>query len=234
MSKSVGLVIPAYKPNVSRLNEYIKSIRELDCIDTIHVELDKPMVVNDSSIAGFDSINKVKMRRGKGEAIASGFDFLSTDVLAFADADGAVPAVSLKKIILPVSNGNTSMAIGSRRHPDAHIDSHQTFTRRRMGDIFAWMASRLLSTSFYDYQCGAKALSSEVWDTIQTQISQSGFAFDLELIEMANINGFSINEIPVIWDDVPQSTVNPITDSVSMAMSLFTIRYRSKQFRRNH
>jgi cellulose synthase/poly-beta-1,6-N-acetylglucosamine synthase-like glycosyltransferase len=96
VSKTIGVTIPAYRPDISQINQYIKSIRDLDFIDTIHIELDKPSVVDVSSIVGFDSMNTVEERRGKGKAITAGFDFLSTDVFVFADADGAIPANSLK------------------------------------------------------------------------------------------------------------------------------------------
>lgn len=226
MSKTIGVTIPAYRPDISQINQYIKSIRDLDFIDTIHIELDKPSVVDVSSIVGFDSMNTVEERRGKGKAITAGFDFLSTDVFVFADADGAIPANSLKRVILPVKNEFVPMAVGSRRHPDADIISHQTVIRRRMGDIFAWMARQLSSVSLYDYQCGAKAVSADVWDTIQPHIYESGFAFDFELIELVSRSGHEIREIPIVWDDVSESTVNPIKDSFLMAVKLYTIRKR--------
>lgn len=227
MSSTVGVTIPAFKPDITRLNNYIKSIQNLDFVDTIHIELDNPSSVDTSSIVGFDSINTVKERRGKGKAITAGFDFLSTDVLAFADADGATAANSLKKVTFPVQNESVPMAVGSRRHPDAEIISHQTIIRRRMGDVFAWMARKLSSVSLYDYQCGAKALSADVWDEIRHHVYESGFAFDFELIELVSRSGHKIREIPVVWDDVSESTVNPIKDSILMAVKLYTIQNRS-------
>lgn len=228
VSRSVGITIPAYKPDIPRLNNYIQSIQELDFVNNIHIELDNPSEIDISSIDGFDSINTAEERRGKGKAITAGFNFLSTDVLAFADADGATPADSLKKVISPVINGNVDMAIGSRRHPYATIESHQTVIRQWMGDAFAWINRRLLSTSLYDYQCGAKALLTEVWDTIRHQIYESGFAFDLELIEMACLSGYNICEVPIVWEDVVESTVNPISDTIPMLISAIRIRYRAE------
>ena len=227
MSRTVGITIPAYKPDISRLNRYIKSIQELDFVDTIHIELDNASTVDICSIVGFDSMNTVEERRGKGKAITAGFDSLSTDVLAFADADGATPANSLKKVIFPVQSESVPMAVGSRRHPDADIISHQTVIRRRLGDVFALTARQLSSASLYDYQCGAKALSADVWDTIRPHVHESGFAFDFELIELASRSRHEIREVPVVWDDVSESTVNPIKDSIIMAMKLYTIQRRS-------
>lgn len=147
-------------------------------------------------------------------------------MVAFADADGSTPVASLEDVIKPVQTGSTDVAIGSRRHPDATIKSHQTAARRRMGDVFAWVARRMLSTTAYDYQCGAKAFSMDAWQSIQPHINETGFAWDLEVIAIAGALNRSIEEIPVEWDDDPDSTVNPISTTLSMARALVTIRYR--------
>jgi len=234
VSRTVGVTIPAYKPDIALLNDYIKSVRELNLVDIIHIELDNPSNADISSIVGFDSINMTEERRGKGKAITEGFDFLETDVLAFADADGATPANSLKKVIFPVQSESVPMAVGSRRHPDADIISHQTVIRRRMGDVFAWIARKLSSTFLYDYQCGAKALSAGVWDTIRPKVYESGFAFDFEIIELAACNGYDISEIPITWDDVSESTVDPVKDSILMGIKLYSISRRATSTSENN
>lgn len=226
MSESIGVVIPAYNPDIDRLNTYIRSLQNLSLVDKIHLELDAPSDATVRVLKEPDSINIVQARRGKGTAITAGFDTLSTDVLAFADADGATPAESFGDIIQSVKSGETGIAVGSRRHPDADIRTHQTILRRRMGDAFAWLARQTLPTSLYDYQCGAKVLSSQIWEEVQPHLYQEGFAWDLELIAVTSAFGYDIHEVPVVWDDASGSTVNPVRDSFSMAVAMFTIRHR--------
>jgi len=227
VSRTVGLVVPAYEPDVDRLRGYLESIRETGVADEIHVELDDP-TASTPEIGAADSINRVSERRGKGAAIAAGFDTLSTDVLAFADADGATDAPSLVDVIEPVRDGSVGLAVGSRRHPDATITSHQTVIRRRLGDVFAWLARRLLAVPLYDYQCGAKAVGADQWDEIRTHMHESGFAWDLEFVAVADALGYDIREVPITWDDSSDSTVDPIRTPIEMAIAMGRIRRHVK------
>lgn len=233
MSRTVGLVIPAYNPDIDRLRNYLESIRDTGIADVIHVELDDPAAtVPEVGVA--DSVNRVTERRGKGAAINAGFNELSTDVFAFADADGATRSQSLVDVIEPVRDGAVGLAVGSRRHPDATVMSHQTVVRRRMGGIFSWLARRLMSVSLYDYQCGAKSVSAEQWADIKPHIHETGFAWDLELIAVADALGNDIMEVPITWDDNSVSTVDPVITPIKMAIAMVRIRWRVRSLVQNH
>jgi hypothetical protein len=155
-----------------------------------------------------------------------GFEKLDTDILAFADADGSTPADELRGIITSVRTGSADIAIGSRRHPDSDVRSNQTIARRHMGDVFARLARLLLKADFYDFQCGAKAISDDSWDQLRDELYEPGFAWDLELIAIAEQNNLLIEEIPIQWHDKPQSTVDPIRTSLDMIRALLLIRHR--------
>lgn len=225
MTKTVGIVLPAYKPDPTVLETYIESLQDA-IADVVHVEIDAPSGDLTEPLARADSYNIASERRGKGQAITDGFETLSTDVLVFADADAATPAASVAGVIDPVRQGNSDLAIGSRRHPEAVIESHQTRLRRRMGDVFSWLARRFLPVSVHDYQCGAKALSASAWEQLQPHVTETGFAWDLEVIAFAGARGMEIQEVPVRWNDDPESTVDPVSTAISLAMSLISIRHR--------
>jgi hypothetical protein len=227
MSISVGIVIPAYHADPELLNTYATSLHET--IDgTVHVEFDEPTEEALDTLSEPDSINIYPGRRGKGKAITEGFESIGTDILAFADADAATPAASIAEIVESVKDRSTDLAIGSRRHPEANIEAHQTHIRRRMGDIFAWTARHFLPTTAYDYQCGAKALTSDAWHQLRPHLYEPGFAWDLELIAMAGAKELHIKEIPITWRDDQGSTVDPFSTAVNMASALIAIRHRVK------
>lgn len=229
MSRSVGIVIPAYRADPETLDAFAAGLHE-SVGGTVHVEFDAATPETVSTFSEPDSINTHPKRRGKGRAITDGFEALSTetDVLAFADADAATPAASVADVVAPVRDGRADLAIGSRRHPEAEIEAHQTRLRRRMGDVFAWTARRLLPTSVYDYQCGAKALTSDAWQQLRAHIYEPGFAWDLELVAMAGAKDLTIEEIPVTWRDDPESTVDPFSTALNMSSALVSIRHRVK------
>ncbi|MFC6787041.1 glycosyltransferase [Halobaculum halobium] len=254
MQPTVGVVVPAYHPDLGRLRTYLRAIRETIDPDELRVELDLPngargagdgdAAATASTTPGSGSEDSVsfalpddvdcrvvRRRRGKGAAVTAGFEALSTDVYAFADADGATPASSLADVIAPVRDGDADLAAGSRRHPDSVVRSHQTFARRFLGDGFAWIARRLLDAELYDYQCGAKAITATAWERARDHLYEPGFAWDIELVAVAAGLDYRILEVPVAWEDQPGSTVSPVSDTLDMGRGLLVARHRARLIR---
>ncbi|WP_436934790.1 glycosyltransferase [Halovenus marina] len=229
MAPSIGLVVPAYDPDIDQLDAYVHGIAEELDPEVIRIELDGCESVP-AEIASLPAqISAVPYRRGKGAAITAGFEALDTDVLAFADADGATPPASLRGVIEAITEGEADLAVGSRRHPDADVQSHQTVARRYMGDTFAWLARRFLDVDLHDYQCGAKAITAEGWDAVREHLYESGFAWDIELIAIAGALDLRVAEVPVTWHDQPGSTVSTIRTPLRFMRTLFVARHRAKQ-----
>jgi glycosyltransferase involved in cell wall biosynthesis len=236
MSRSVGVVVPAFRPDTALLTAYVRRLDDRLSPAEIRIELDDPRPGTVEDLRGLPAtVRSVPRRRGKGAAITAGFEALDADVdvLAFADADGSTPAASIDRVVSAVADGGADLAAGSRRHPDAVVGSHQTFARRRLGDGFAWLARRLLEAELYDYQCGAKALTRETWTAVRHHLYEPGFAWDVELVAVAGALDCRIEEVPVRWEDQPGSTVDPVKASVEMARSLLISRHRAKLIREN-
>jgi glycosyltransferase involved in cell wall biosynthesis len=231
---SVGLVVPAYRPDVDRLASYLDSLRETVDPASLRVELDAPDDAVSSAIAAVPpdvTVSTVPYRRGKGAAVTDGFEALDTDVLGFADADGATPAASVGAVVTAARDGTADLAVGSRRHPGATVESHQTPGRRYLGDGFAWLARRLLAVDLYDYQCGAKAITAAGWRRVRQHLYEPGFAWDVELVAIAGALDLAVTELPVRWDDRPGSTVSPVRDSLRLGRALLAARHRAKRLR---
>lgn len=238
MACSVGIVIPAYRPDISLLVDYVEALYERLSPTAIRIELDGSAsgikdALDDSP--ELVTVNAVDERRGKGKAITDGFEALvvddTTDALAFVDADESTPTESVVDVLEPILEGTADLSVGSRRHPDATVSSSQTVVRRHLGDGFAWLARRLLDVSLFDYQCGAKALTSEAWRKIRTHLYEPGFAWDIELITIADALGYEVAEVPVRWEDQPGSTVSPVQTTFSLARSLLVSRHRARLIR---
>ena len=229
MARSLGLVVPAYRPDVGRLLDYVEALDERLSPAVIRIELDAPRPgVADRLAEGPATVSVSDRRRGKGAAVTDGFERLGTDVLAFADADGSTPADSLAAVVEPVRDGEAALAVGSRRHPDARVVSHQTFVRRRLGDAFAAVARLLLDADLYDYQCGAKAVSADAWSRVRGHLYEPGFAWDVELIAAVAALDLPIAEVPIVWEDQPGSTVSTVSTSFALGRTLLVARHRAK------
>ena len=249
MPPTLGVVIPAYEPDLTELSALVEAIREVLDPDALRIELDAadPATVErcgDLEAAGIErnitktatidrcralevTVAVADRRRGKGAAITQGFEALDTDVLAFVDADGSVPASSLADVVEPVAAGEADLAVGSRRHPAADVRTHQSFLRRRLGDAFAALAGQLITPRLHDYQCGAKAIRRGTWEAVRGHLYEPGFAWDVELIAMAGAVGARIVEVPVTWIDRPASTVDTLATMRTLGRALVSARRRA-------
>jgi len=226
---SVGLVVPAYRPDTERLSRYVRALDAELHPAVVRIELDAPEPGVPDALAELPAtVNTVPYRRGKGAAITAGFEALGTDVLAFADADGSTPAGSVEDVLAPLVAGEADLTVGSRRHPEATVRGHQTRLRRRMGDGFAWLARRLLDAQLHDFQCGAKGVTAEAWAASRDHLYEAGFAWDIELIAITAALGYRITEVPITWEDAPDSTVSPLATPLNMAQGLLAARHRAR------
>lgn len=232
---SLGIVVPAFRPDAERLASYLRDLDAELGPETIRVELDAPDEGIERTLSALDvpplEVNAVAHRRGKGAAITAGFEALSTERLAFADADGSTAAAELARVVGALDRSD--VAAGSRRHPDSTVVGHRTLVRRLLGDGFAWVARRALDSSLYDYQCGAKALTADTWRTVRPHLYEGGFAWDIELIAVASAVDRRIVEVPVRWEDHPDSTVSTVDTTLRLARALVTSRHRARLLREN-
>ncbi|MFC7235892.1 glycosyltransferase [Halosegnis marinus] len=228
MNRSLGVVVPAFQPDVRRLERYLAALREELSPAVVRVELDDPDEDTLAAVRALDAeVHAVPYRRGKGAAVTAGFEALDTDDYCFLDADGSTPAASAARVVAALDEA--PVAVGSRRHPDAHVAGHQTVARRFLGDGFAWVARRLLDADLYDYQCGAKAVRAEAWERVRDHLYEPGFAWDVEFVAMAAALGYRVAEVPIEWEDAPGSTVDPLRTALDMGRALFVARHRAKR-----
>ena len=228
--RTLGIVIPAYQPDIALLDRYIEQINNRLDPTTILVELDAPTPETALAVRSLPvTVETVSHRRGKGTAITAGFEKLATDIRMFADADGSTAADSLADIVAPVRQRQAALAVGSRRHPNAEIEDEQSMLRQFLGDGFSRLAGTLLPVTLHDYQCGAKVIDADAWAQVHHHLYEPGFAWDVELIAMAGALEIPVSEVPIEWEDRPGSTVDPVADAARMFRALLTSRHRAKQ-----
>jgi hypothetical protein len=234
MPDALGVVVPAFRPDVDRLSAYVDTLLQRLEPAALRIELDDPRGAVAEALDSLSRPVEVSVspyRRGKGAAITAGFEALAPEVeyLAFVDADGSTPATQAARVLQPLYDGDADLTAGSRRHPDSRVLSHQTFARRRLGDAFAWTARRLLDAKLYDYQCGAKAITTTAWNRVRPHLYEPGFAWDVELLGVAGALDVRVVEVPIEWEDAPGSTVDPISTSADLGRALFLVRHRAKR-----
>ncbi|PSQ06745.1 hypothetical protein BRC97_05560 [Halobacteriales archaeon QS_6_71_20] len=196
--------------------------------DEVVVCLDDPDERTLEAAARVEATDEVSLsvsdaRRGKGGALREGLSVASGEILGYVDADGAVSVDALDELYRAVERGETAVAAGSRDAGDAGRRG-QSALRRALGRGYRLLARGLTGVPVTDFQCGAKALHADVWTAVAPDVTETGFAFDTELLAHAHRRGFDVREIPIEWHDPGESDVDVGSDVPDLVRSLVRIR----------
>lgn len=153
---------------------------------------------------------------GKGHAVKTGMLLARGDLIFFMDADLSVPLRFVGEFLRAADRADVLM--GSRRHRDSVISVRQPLLRELAGRLFNRVLRHAGVTRFADTQCGFKAFRREAAREIFSRVGQQGFGFDVEVVVLAEVLGFRVEEMPVEWADAPGSKLRPLRDGVRALM----------------
>jgi dolichyl-phosphate beta-glucosyltransferase len=215
--------------------------------ETLHLTLDyltanapesELIVVNDGSTDATAAMARERLKdakietrllenfpnRGKGAAVHSGLLAARKPIGLFSDADLSTPLGETPKLIEPIANGEIDIAIGSRALDRGLIGIHQPWRREQAGRAFNLLVRFATGLPFWDTQCGFKAFRLDVCRPILETARLDGFAFDVELLYLAQHAGLRIREIPVRWNHAEGSKVRFFHDSLRMLREVIALR----------
>jgi dolichyl-phosphate beta-glucosyltransferase len=161
---------------------------------------------------------------GKGAALLAGVRAARHPLVVFLDADlpVAVPTIGM----LIERSIDADVVLGSRCLPGAFLDPPQPLGRRLGGRAFRTAISLLGYDTTSDPQCGIKLLRMDRMSSVLNEVTSSGFAFDVELIERARRDGRRVVELPVGWRHVDGSSLRPVRDAARTLGELWRVRSR--------
>ncbi|MBZ0234513.1 MAG: glycosyltransferase family 2 protein, partial [Deltaproteobacteria bacterium] len=99
-------------------------------------------------------------------------------------------------------------------------------TRRVLGAAFRATVRVALGLPVRDAMCGFKLLRREAAQALLPRVRIDRFAFDIELVALAQRGGWRVAEVPVTWRHVGGSTVSPGRDGLRAARDLVALRFR--------
>ncbi len=177
---------------------------------------------------------------GKGAAVYAGWRAglaeaggVRWDALAFADADGAVNVGEIRRGVGQFERraGEIDGLIGCRVKMLGRRVERQ-LTRHLSGRVFATMVKLIAGLDTYDSQCGFKIFKREAVERFVAVGRSYGFAFDVELLLMAEKFGYRVEEFPVDWRDVRGGKVSLLRDPLPMLVDVWRVRERVGRVRR--
>lgn len=239
---ALWLVIPCFN-DASRLARYLPSLCAVLDRAPVRVFL---QIVDDGSTpanrAAMDElVGKTRARfafvrpvcflernEGKGAAILHGWEAADgAEWLGFLDADGAVPADEVRRVLgLIGTQSESATALFASRIRMRGRTVERSFKRHLTGRVFASLVGSWIDPHIYDSQCGFKLVPQAAYQKIKPFLREKGFAFDVELLALLNHFQTPIEEVPVDWLDIPGSKVSLLRDVLRMVRAVHAIHAR--------
>lgn len=201
----LSVIIPAYKQektivrDLGRIHSVLESLRysaELICVvdgkddQTFNKALKFSKEYKDVKVIGYD-INK-----GKGHAVRFGMAESSGDVVGFMDAGMDLNPAGLSMLLEHFEWYNADVIVGSKRHPASKVE--YPWQRRILSIGYQLLVWILFGLRIRDTQVGMKFFKKEVLEKALPRLLVKKFAFDVEMLAVANFLGFKrIYEAPV-------------------------------------
>lgn len=184
--------------------------------------------------------------RGKGGAIRIGILASRGEYCLFADADGATKFSELGKlnqfiqerrksysktelICIEKNFGNGfdaqmfPIAIGSRAHLEQESIAQRSLFRTILMWGFHFIVWLLTVKSAHDTQCGFKMFPRTIAQILFTHTHIERWAFDVELLLLAERLRLPIGEIPVEWTEIEGSKIVPVFSWLQMGIDVSLI-----------
>lgn len=163
-------------------------------------------------------------RRGKGRGVRNGMLQANGSLIGFIDADYKTPIEELDRA-LPLFGDGADVVIGSRRLAGSRIEVAQPLHRRAGSRAFHAIMHHLVGLhGIADTQCGFKFFRREAAKRIFSMQQVDGYMFDVEVLRLALLLGYSVREIPVRWRDDGDTRYNPLLGTLRNARELLRIR----------
>ncbi|MEG2526015.1 MAG: glycosyltransferase [Oscillospiraceae bacterium] len=160
--------------------------------------------------------------KGKGAAVRAGVLSARGNIIIYTDADLAYGLEAVGELAKKLVAAGTDAAIGSRKlHPDGYRDYPPI--RLLASRVFSFLTG-ILAGFHYDTQCGLKAFKATAAHKIFSSCETDGFAFDFEVMMLAEKFGISVAQLPVTIVNHRESKVRMLRDSIKMFADIIKIR----------
>ena len=231
----ISLVVPMYneekiiRDTARELHSYMSQrfgSGEFEILFSNDGSLDRcAFAVEELSLDGVRVVGYDK-NQGKGCAVRDGMLKAEGDVIMFTDADLAYGTDVIGRFYEHFEqNGDTDILIGSRNIGDDGYEGY-TFLRKIMSKTFIRVLCIAGGFKLSDSQCGCKAFKKNAAVDVFSKCTVNGFAFDFEVIMIAEKLKLKIAEAPVKIINHRESKVNIIKDTLRMLRDIVRIRKR--------
>ncbi|XP_072333153.1 dolichyl-phosphate beta-glucosyltransferase isoform X2 [Scyliorhinus torazame] len=246
-TKELSVIVPSYNEEerlplmMDEALEYLEQRQKKDSSFTYEVivvddgskDETTKVALNYSKEYGSDKVRVLTLvkNRGKGGAIKMGVLCCRGRYILMADADGATRFADIEKVEaglrdLQPGPDNIAIACGSRAHLEKETIAKRSYFRTLLMYGFHFLVWFLCVRGIKDTQCGFKLLTREAAQRTFSTLHVDRWAFDVELLYIAQCLKIPIAEVAVQWTEIEGSKLVPFWSWLQMGKDLLFIRLR--------
>ena len=167
---------------------------------------------------------------GKGMAVRLGMMQSRGDYTLFTDCDRAYGCDIIVEMLKHIIEKKSDIVIGSRAIGKDGYTGY-TFMRKLASKTYMKALSLVAGFKHSDSQCGIKMFKGDVARRVFPLCEVCGWAFDLEVLMIAEKMGCTVSEFPVKVINHGESKVRLVQDSIKMLKDIQKIKKRVKSMK---
>lgn len=231
----LSIVVPAFNEG-QRIGATLDEVQRWVATTTLDCELrvvddgseDETVAIVERAARGDGRIVvQREPHRGKGGTVRAGLLAARGALRFMCDADLSMPLRELSRFLAIVPS-HYDIALGSREGVAAHRVGEPTH-RHLMGRAFNALVQTALLPGISDSQCGFKLYTARAAEAIFARSTIQGWAFDVEALFIAGLQGWRMVEVPIEWHYRTASHVSMVSDPLRMARDLWRIRANARR-----
>ncbi len=232
---TVEAVIPVYneehvlRQSVERLREFLSDRRvfpyDWSIVIADNASIDRTLEVARELAADYPEVRYLHLpQKGRGRALRAAWLASQADIVSYMDVDLSTHLEYYPLLIRAIAEEGYDVAVGSRLAPGSQ--TARSLKREVISRGYNLIIKATFFTHFSDAQCGFKAVSRRVVEEIVPLIEDQAWFFDSELLILAEKLGYRIKDIPVAWDEDPDTRVKVVSTAFEDLRGLARLRFR--------
>jgi len=163
-------------------------------------------------------------QKGRGRALKKALLESEADAMSYMDVDLSTDLSCFLPLADAVLKDGYDIATGSRMTRGSQIT--RSLRRETTSRGFIALIKLLFFSKLSDTQCGFKAITRQAARELLPLVENDEWFFDTELLLLAEKGGYRIKDIPVIWVEDPDSSVNVLKTAMEDLQGLARMRFR--------
>lgn len=217
--RALPVSIPALHVFLSeRMPEYEWAIEIAD-----NASIDDTPGVSRNLMKTHDRVRYLRLeQKGRGRALKKSWSGSDADICSYMDVDLSTNLESFPPMIDALAHKGYDIGTGSRLMRGANTD--RSFKREFISRTYNLMVKSLFFTRFSDAQCGFKAVSRRVVESLIPHVEDNVWFFDSELLIIGEKCGYRIFDVPVRWIEDLDTRVKIFRTALDDVKGLLRVR----------